>query len=68
MATEVSPQELRVTLSADRFAYFVHLEVPHAWTHFSDNYFDLEPGETRTITLTNPNAVLRPAVVRRGWR
>jgi beta-mannosidase len=54
---------LRVTLTAPAFAYFVHLIIPHETTVFSDNYFDLEPGETRTIEVTNPDIRLTPDMV-----
>jgi beta-mannosidase len=57
----VSAHELSVTVSApaDRYAYFVHLTAPPA-TRFSDNYFDLEPGEQRVITVTNAESDLSP--------
>jgi beta-mannosidase len=51
--TSVDEHTLRVELHATTFAYFVHLIVRHEATRFSDNYFDLEPGESRTITVTN---------------
>ena len=47
-------------ISAQKYAYFVNLSVPHEGTDYSDNYFDLEPGEQRTITVTNANVPLRP--------
>jgi len=56
--TPVDEHTLHVDLRAAAFAYFVHLIVPHEATHFSDNYFDLEPGESRTITVTNPQIAL----------
>ena len=37
-------------------------------TRFSDNYFDLKPGEERTISVTNPRASLRPEAVEVRWR
>jgi hypothetical protein len=30
------------------YLYFVHLSVPDEATSFEDNYFDVEPGESRT--------------------
>ncbi|WP_119071061.1 beta-mannosidase [Aggregatilinea lenta] len=56
----VDEHTLNVHISADKYAYFVNLSVPHEGTAFSDNYFDLEPGEQRTITVTNANVPLRP--------
>ena len=50
------------------YAYFVHLEVPDEFTGFSDNYFDLEPGEERTIIVTNNARALSAENVKVGWR
>jgi len=50
------------------YAYFVHLEDPDEATRFSDNYFDLEPGEERSIAVTNVARSLRPEMVRVRWR
>ncbi len=60
--------ELRVRLKAPVYAYFVHLEVPDEATGFSDNYFDLEPGEERTIIVTNNARALSAENVKVGWR
>lgn len=53
--TPIGNHELQVDLTAalDAYAYFVHHTVPHAATRFSDNYFDLEPGEQRQVRITN---------------
>ncbi len=69
----VSPidnHELQVELTAanDAYAYFVHLTVPHEATRFSDNYFDLEPGERRFVTIANPAISLSPSDVGLGSR
>jgi beta-mannosidase len=56
----VDEHTLNVHISADKYAYFVNLSVPHEGTAFSDNYFDLEPGEQRTITVTNATIPLTP--------
>jgi hypothetical protein len=50
------------------YAYFVHLEVPDEATSFSDNYFDLEPGEERTVIVTNNVRALSAENVKVGWR
>jgi beta-mannosidase len=60
--------ELRVRLRTPVYAYFVHLEVPDESTGFSDNYFDLEPGEERTIIVTNNARALSAENVKVGWR
>jgi len=54
------PHVLEATVTAPAYALFAHLLVPHGWTRFSDNYFDLLPGESRTIMISNANAALRP--------
>ena len=70
---EVTPggdHELRVDIEGQAGAYdlLVHLLVPHEATRYSDNYLDLEPGERRTIVMTNPVATLTPAMISVGWR
>ena len=64
----VGDNELRVTLRAREYAYFVHLEVRDEATRFSDNFFDLEPGEERTIYVTNAKRPLSPEMVKVRWR
>lgn len=43
---------MKVTLQSDAFARAVYLSVSGTDNFFSDNYFDLLPGEKRTITVT----------------
>ena len=60
--------ELRVELFAPAaYALFAHLAVPDAGARFSDNYFDLEPGERRVVTITSREAALEPDQVTLGW-
>ena len=66
--TQAGERELRIELRAKSYAYFVHLEVPEEATRFSDNYFELEPGEGRTIFVTNERMDLTPEMVKVGWR
>jgi len=41
----------------------------YAWiTRFSDNYFDLETGEERTISVTNAKRSPKPEMVEVRWR
>jgi beta-mannosidase len=63
----VGDNELRVTLRTAGYAYFVHLEVPDDAARFSDNFFDLEPGEERTIFVTNAKRPLRSEMVEVRW-
>jgi len=37
-------------------------------THFTDNYFDLEAGESRMIIITNRSITLTPEMVSVDWR
>ena len=60
--------ELVVRFEAPAYAYFVHLEGLHEATRFSDNYFDLAPGEGREILVTNEQWQIRPEMVRVRWR
>ena len=42
-----------VQIATDVYAYFVKLEVPVEGTRFSDNYFDLFPGDVKTVRVWN---------------
>ncbi len=57
---QVAPHELRVRLSADAYLLFVHLFSEQAGARFSDNYFDLCPGESRVISVVDSTTVLSP--------
>ena len=63
-----SEHELHVHMRAVTYTYFLHLIVPDERTHFTDNYFDLEAGESRTIVVTNRSITLTPEMVTVGWR
>ena len=58
--TQSGPNTLEATITASAYTLFTHLIVPLGWTRFSDNYFDMLPGEQRRITITNPDTPLRP--------
>lgn len=60
--------ELQVHLRAVSYTYFLHLMVPDERTHFTDNYFDLEAGESRMIIVSNRSITLTPKMVSAGWR
>jgi hypothetical protein len=51
------------SMTASAYALFAHLITPHGWTRFGDNYFDLLPGETRTVIIENPAVRLKPVDV-----
>ncbi|MBZ0298157.1 MAG: beta galactosidase jelly roll domain-containing protein [Anaerolineae bacterium] len=67
-ARTISPNELQVEVTSEQFAYFVHLTVPHEFTDISDNYFDLEPGETKSIRVVNKAFTLSAEDVSIGYR
>ena len=48
---------LEVTVSADAFAHIVRLEVEGAHGNFSDNFFDVLPGEPVTVTFPLPDGL-----------
>jgi beta-mannosidase len=60
--------QVKVTFVTEGYAFFVHLLSPSEDTIFSDNYFDLEPGETRVITVTNPELPVQPELLQVHWR
>jgi beta-mannosidase len=65
---QAGERELNVGLKAAGYAYFVSLTVAVEATRFGDNYVDLEPGESRTIVVSNPDKNLSAAMVKVGWR
>jgi beta-mannosidase len=60
--------ELHIHLRASEYAYFVHLITSDEAARFSDNYFDLEPGESRTIVVASEQDNLAPETMTVGWR
>lgn len=55
--------ELEVRVRADRYAYFVHLGLTDEHAEASDDYFELEAGEERTVTVRHSARALQPADV-----
>jgi beta-mannosidase len=62
-ATTGPDGELRVRVRADRYAYFVHLGLTDEHAEASDDYFELEAGEERTMTVAHPARALQPSDV-----
>ncbi len=50
---EAREEGIEITIKTDRFARFVKLECPIDHTMFSDNYFNLLPGESKTVFVSN---------------
>ena len=46
--------EYKVTLSSEKLAKDVFIEIPIQGARFSDNFINLLPGEKRTIIITSP--------------
>ncbi|MNN15735.1 hypothetical protein D3C81_1288490 [compost metagenome] len=53
-------QTVTVTASGQGVARLVKLELPLGGVRFSDNYFDLLPGESRTVRLRHPGGLPLP--------
>jgi len=66
--TQIDPHELSVEISAADYLYFVHFLTADEKTHFSDNYFDLTLGESRTIHIRNVAREIKPDDVVPVWR
>jgi beta-mannosidase len=66
--TSGNDNELQVRLRASEYAYFVHLRVSDETAHLSDNYFDMQPGESRTIIVASDRGNVAPEAVTVGWR
>lgn len=58
---QVSAEQYNVTLTSDRFVWMLHLSEPDG-TSYSDNDFDLWPGESKTITVTTDRAAFEPVL------
>ena len=65
---QVNLHEVEVELSAESYVYFFHLCHPSEFTHYSDNYFDLEPGEKRTLRVWNETQPLKAEELQTGCR
>jgi beta-mannosidase len=61
---------LRLTVRApyDGYVLFAHVAAGEPATRFSDNFFDLEPGEERTLSVSHPTRPLSATDLRLGSR
>jgi beta-mannosidase len=56
-------------ISTDTYAYFARLFVPLEGTRYSDNWFDVPPGETRRVRIWHPGGrLITPEMVEVNWR
>ena len=51
---KVQDGRCEVTLSASKLAKDIFVQIPYQGARFTDNFFDLLPGETRKIVITSP--------------
>lgn len=54
--TRVDDATATVEIRSSGYGYLVHIDSPAPGVRFSDNYFDLRDGETRTITVRGLSA------------
>ena len=47
-------EAIEMTLKTDKLARDIFIEVPVQGVRFSDNFFDLLPGQRKKITITSP--------------
>ena len=66
-ALRVETDHITLQAPADRYVYFAHVTSPHETTRFSDNFFDLLPGEAREIRVTDPTRPLTAGDFHLGW-
>lgn len=52
---ETTPQGVTLTLTTDCLAKDVFIEIPTQGADFSDNFFDLLPGERKVVTIEGEN-------------
>lgn len=60
LTVEVDPGSREITVSADRFARMVKIEFEADRISMDDNFFDLLPGQSRTIRVYRPGGAAIP--------
>lgn len=63
-----SEHALEIELTSPGYAFFVHLTHPSEFTRFSDNYFDLAPGETFPVRVWNEMGAIHKDELTLAWR
>lgn len=63
-----SENAVELELSAPGYAFFVHLTHPSEHTRYTDNYFDLFPGETLPVRVWNEIGPLKKEDIQLHWR
>ena len=54
---EETADGLNVTVSSDKYARLVKVESSKSTLPFSDNFFDLLPGQKKTVTIKNDTSI-----------
>ncbi len=63
-----APHELRVSITASIYLMSVQIDSAQATARYSDNYFDLRPGESRTVIVRDAlSAALSGEIEVRCW-
>ena len=52
--TKLSDGRCEVILSSDKLVKDLFIQIPYQGARFDDNFFDLLPGEKRTVVITSP--------------
>lgn len=55
MAGKAKKGYCEVTVKADKLARDIFIEVPVQGVRFSDNFFDLLPGQKKKVIITSPD-------------
>jgi beta-mannosidase len=63
-----SNDELAVQVQARAYLFYFHICMADERTRYSDNYFDLAPGERRTVSVTIPGSRIEPDLLSLAWR
>jgi beta-mannosidase len=64
---QTAPNRIEVALTAPCWLAFVHLTSTRTDLKFSDNFFDLAAGETRTISVSADAPIAAADLTVRGW-
>lgn len=57
-----------VEVSAERFARCVNIKTAEdIWSYFNDNFFDVLPGQTRSITISSPQPFDASKLIVKHW-
>jgi beta-mannosidase len=66
--TQLDNSTVEVIVTAPKYVFFFHLTHSSEFTQYSDNYFDMEAGETRVVLMWNDKEKLEPEGIGFGYR